>query len=234
MISAIILAGGLGTRLRQAVPDLPKPMAPLNGRPFLEYQMDYWMAQGIRQFVLSVGYKHDLIEKHFGTAYRGAKIDYSIETTPLGTGGGLLLAIDRIRSSGPWLVLNGDTFVEVSLAELEKLHGANQADITLSLFPVDNNTRYTGVEIDAAQRITRLRSAADGGPQLINGGVYLLGQAALSGLSYRKGDKVSFENDILEKALESGKRLFGHPCHGKFIDIGVPEDYARAASLLTN
>jgi D-glycero-alpha-D-manno-heptose 1-phosphate guanylyltransferase len=231
--SAIILAGGLGTRLRQAVPDLPKPMAPLDGRPFLEYQMDYWIGQGVRRFVLSVGYRHELIEKHFGASYRGAEVAYAVEAAPLGTGGGLLLAMDKMRASGPWLVLNGDTFFDVSLAELRKFHEAKQAEITLSLFPVENNTRYTGVEIDSAQRITRLKSTSDGSRQLINGGVYLLAETALSGLPYRRGDKASFESDILERALEAGKRLYGYSSNGKFIDIGVPEDYSRAAHLLS-
>jgi len=230
--SAIILAGGLGTRLRQAVPDLPKPMAPLDGRPFLEHLMDYWIGQGVRRFVLSVGYKHELIEKHFGATYRGAEVAYAVEAAPLGTGGGLLLAMEKLHAAGPWLVLNGDTFFDVSLAELRKFHEAKQAEITLSLFPVENNTRYTGVEIDGAQRITRLKSTSDGSRQLINGGVYLLAETALSGLPYRTGDKASFESDILERALEAGKRLYGYSSNGKFIDIGVPEDYSRAAHLL--
>jgi D-glycero-alpha-D-manno-heptose 1-phosphate guanylyltransferase len=234
VVTAIILAGGLGTRLRGAVPDLPKPMAPLDGRPFLEHQMDYWIGQGVRRFVLSVGYKHELIEGHFGANYHGAEVAYAVETAPLGTGGGLLLAMDKIRASGPRLVLNGDTFFDVNLAELGKFHQAKQAEITLSLFPLESNTRYTGVEIDRERRITGLKSAGDGSRQFINGGVYLLGETALSGLPYRIGDKASFENDILERALEAGKRLYGYSSRGKFIDIGVPEDYARAAGLLKN
>lgn len=232
MITAIILAGGLGTRLRQAVPDLPKPMAPLEDRPFLEYQMDYWIAQGVRRFVLSVGYKHELIEKHFGPVYGGAEIAYAVEAEPLGTGGGLLLAMDAMHAPSPWLVLNGDTFFDVELKSLVKFHESRRAEITLSLFPVENNSRYTGVEIDDTQRITKLKSVSDGGRQLINGGVYLLADTALSGLPYRPGDKASFESGILEMALEVGKRLYGYSHNGKFIDIGVPEDYARAACLL--
>ncbi len=233
MIPAIILAGGLGTRLRSTVPDVPKPMAPLNGRPFLEHQLDYWIDQGIRHFVLSVGYRHDIIEQHFGKSYRGADIDYAVESEPLGTGGGLLLAAGKIADSGPWLVLNGDTFFEVRLGNLADFHREKQADITLSLFPVDNNTRYTGVEIDDGQRITGLKSVGNGSRQLINGGVYLMEAAALSGLPFRPGDKFSLENDLLAQALVSGKRLFGHTVSGRFIDIGVPEDYVRAAGMLT-
>ena len=89
---AVILAGGLGTRLREVVSDVPKPMAPVNGRPFLEHQMDFYAAQGITHFVLSVGYLAEVITKHFGDTYRGCAIDYAVETTPLGTGGGLLLS----------------------------------------------------------------------------------------------------------------------------------------------
>lgn len=233
MTSAIILAGGLGTRLRSAVPDVPKPMAPLNGRPFLEHQLDYWIGQGVRRFVLSVGYMHETIERHFGKFYHGAKIDYAVENEPLGTGGGLLLAAGKITTAGPWLILNGDTFFEVGLADLADFHERKRADITLSLFPVDNNTRYTGVEIDDGQRITGLKSVGGDGRQLINGGVYLMDTAALAGLPFHPGDKASLENDLLAQALASGKRLYGHTVRGRFIDIGIPEDYARAARILT-
>ncbi len=231
-MEAIILAGGLGTRLRQAVPELPKPMAPLGGRPFLEYQMDYWIGQGVQRFVLSVGYRYEAIERHFGTRYRGVEIAYAVEKAPLGTGGGLLLAAGKIQGPGPWLVLNGDTFFDVTLAELTRFHDIKQAEVTLSLFEVENNSRYTAVTIDADDRITKLQSRETGARQLINGGVYLFGETTLSGLPYRAGDQVSLETGILEQALNSGKRLFGHVVRGNFIDIGIPEDYARAAQLL--
>ena len=99
MTTAIILAGGLGTRLREAVPDLPKPMAPVNGRPFLEYLIDYWIEQGVKRFVMSVGYLHQDIVRHFGYRYRGVEIDYSVEESPLGTGGALLLASSKLKSN---------------------------------------------------------------------------------------------------------------------------------------
>ena len=96
MITAVILAGGLGTRLRSVVPDLPKPMAPVNGRPFLACQMDYWLQQGIQHFVLSVGYRHQSIMDYFGSNYCGSPVEYVVEDTPLGTGGGLLLAVEKL------------------------------------------------------------------------------------------------------------------------------------------
>ena len=113
--SAIILAGGLGTRLRGVVQDLPKAMAPIKDRPFLEYQLDYWIGQGIRHFILSVGYRREVIMKHFGDKYRDVSIEYAVEETPMGTGGGLLLAVEKMKKRAPFLLLNGDTFFEVSL-----------------------------------------------------------------------------------------------------------------------
>ena len=111
MTEAIVLAGGLGSRLKAAVPDVPKPMAPINGRPFLEYLVDYWAGQGVDRFVLSVGYKREVIEEHFAVRHKGMEMDYAVENQPRGTGGGLLLALKHLRRSGTFLILNGDTFL---------------------------------------------------------------------------------------------------------------------------
>ena len=116
-MEAIILAGGLGTRLRSIVPKLPKALAPVGNRPFLAYLFDFWIAQGVDRFVLSVGYKHEIIQKEFGVSYKSAKVDSAVETAPLGTGGGLLLSWKKLRSPKPFLILNGDTFFNV-LAKL--------------------------------------------------------------------------------------------------------------------
>ena len=113
MTTAIILAGGLGTRLRGTLPDLPKPMAPVAGRPFLAHQLDHWIAQGVVRFVLSVGYRAVAISNHFGDRYRGVPIDYVVEPAPLGTGGALALAATKLRSNEPALLLNGDTYFDV-------------------------------------------------------------------------------------------------------------------------
>ena len=126
MTAAIILAGGLGTRLRSAVPDLPKPMAPIGGRPFLDHLLDYWIGQGINRFVLSVGYRHEMIIDHFGNNYKHAELDYVIEQEPMGTGGGFLLAAEKIGKNAPFLLLNGDTFA-VDLKALTKFSQVNDA-----------------------------------------------------------------------------------------------------------
>lgn len=246
--SAIILAGGLGTRLRGVLPDMPKPMAPVGGRPFLEYQLDYWMTQGISRFVLSVGFRHEVIVDHFGHHYRDAKLDYVIEQTPLGTGGGLLLAAKKMEKDAPFLLLNGDTYFAVDLKTLTEFARANDADWCLSLFRVNEEGRYMGVDLSPQGRITSLKSGAglasstsgsercaagSGHPgRLANGGVYWIHPRASTGGRFRAGDSVSLEEGILPAAQEGGARLFGIEFTGPFMDIGVPDDYQRAPALL--
>ena len=159
MISALILAGGFGTRLRSAVPDLPKPMAPISGRPFLEYLLDYWMEHGVSHFVLAVGYRHEVIIDHFGNRYGDAEIEYVIEKTPRGTGGGLLLAANKLGKAEPFLLLNGDTYFAVDLKKLIEFSLANDADWCFSLFRTNETGRYMGLDISPEGKITALKSS---------------------------------------------------------------------------
>lgn len=231
--SAIILAGGLGTRLRDVVPDVPKPMALINGRPFLEHQLDYWIDQGIRSFVLSVGYRREKIIEHFGRLYRSADIDYAIESAPLGTGGGLLLAASHLTSAAPCLVLNGDTFFEVPLADLVAFHQAQRADWTFALFRTVDTQRYMGMQVAADGAITALRaSASTSDGALANGGVYLVNSSVLERCQVKAGQAASLEGDLLTNLMDQGARFFGTEYAGRFIDIGIPADYYRASSLL--
>lgn len=232
MTSAVILAGGLGTRLRSAVPDLPKPMAPIGARPFLEHQLDYWIKQGISHFVLSVCYRHEAIVGHFGNSYKGADLEYVIEETPLGTGGGLLLAAEKVSKSEPFLLLNGDTYFAVDLKALIEFALANDADWCFSLFRTHEEGRYMGMDISPQGRITSLKSGTGRPGRLVNGGVYLVNPRALIRERFSPGDKVSLEDDIFPTAMALGQRLMGMEFPGIFIDIGVPEDYHRALALL--
>jgi D-glycero-alpha-D-manno-heptose 1-phosphate guanylyltransferase len=229
-MEAIVLAGGLGTRLRAAVPDMPKPMAPVNGRPFLERLLDYWIAQGVARFILSTGYRHEAIAAHFGAAFHGAVIQQVVEDRPLGTGGGLLLASGALAATGPFLVLNGDTFFEVALKTLRDFHAAHRADATLSLFRSRQQGRYAGIGLGKNAAIRSFGAGEKGG--LANGGVYLMERSLLEGGPWLPRSALSLEEDILPDALAGEKRLFGLECSGRFIDIGVPEDYARAADVL--
>jgi D-glycero-alpha-D-manno-heptose 1-phosphate guanylyltransferase len=227
--SAIILAGGLGTRLRDAVPDLPKPMAPVAGRPFLAHQMDHWIGQGIDHFVLSVGYRAVAISNHFGDRYRGVPIDYVVEAAPLGTGGALLLAAAKLRSAEPALLLNGDTYFDVALAALAARATSLGADWCLALFRHDDAARYMGVALSAEGRITALRVPTS---PLANGGVYWFKPEALPAARLAADQAASLEDDLLPRFLAAGQRLGGLVATGDFIDIGVPHDYQRAAAVL--
>lgn len=228
---AIILAGGLGTRLRQVVPDLPKPMAPVSGRPFLEHQMDYWIGQGLRRFVLSVGFRREQIVSHFGKRYRDCEIVYAEERSPLGTGGGLLLAVEQLSAPGPFLVLNGDTFFEVNLPALADFHRSRGADLTIALFAVKNNDRYMGVQLKDDGTVTSFKSVP-GASQFANGGVYLMDRGLFVSLPWGRGEKLSLEDDLFRHFLEAGKKIRGCVGTGRFIDIGVPDDYRRAGDIL--
>ncbi|NOV31294.1 phosphohexose mutase [Methylomonas sp. ZR1] len=230
--TAIVLAGGLGTRLRDAVPDLPKPMAPINGRPFLEFLFEYWRTQGVERFILSVGYRSDAITDYFGENYRGAMIEYVLEQTPLGTGGGVLLAARNIPARERFLLLNGDTFFAVDLEQLMCFAQRNDADCCFSLFRSNEEGRYMALEVADDGRIESLQSGKGGIGSLANGGVYCLRRSALLEEQFTPNAKWSLEDDIFPAALTAGRRLTGIEFPGTFIDIGIPDDYARAAQVL--
>jgi D-glycero-alpha-D-manno-heptose 1-phosphate guanylyltransferase len=232
MITAIVLAGGLGTRLRSVVPDLPKPMAPIKGRPFLEYQLDYWIAQGVDRFVLSLGYRHEVIVEHFGNSYQGVKLDYVVEQTPLGTGGGLVLAAEKVADDTPFLLLNGDTYFAVDLKILDTFSRTTDADWCFSLFRTDEEGRYMGMDVSPRGQINSLNSGTGQRGRLANGGVYWVRSRALLDRPFASGQKISLEDDIFPALMASGQRMFGVEFPGAFIDIGVPDDYRRAPVVL--
>lgn len=232
MTTAIILAGGLGTRLRSAVPDLPKPMAHIQGKPFLVYLMDYWIRQGVSQFILSVGYQRKVIMDYFGENYRDIPITYVIEEEPLGTGGGLLLASMNLNE--PFLVLNGDTFFEVDLTLLLQFHAEQKSDWTFSLFHTNEVGRYMGMDLAADGRIINFKSGTSQPSRLANGGVYLLNPLVLRKASFVSGSKLSLEDDMLPSLVEAGSVFYGLESTGRFIDIGIPDDYFRASDILSH
>jgi D-glycero-alpha-D-manno-heptose 1-phosphate guanylyltransferase len=217
--------------LREALPNLPKPMAPVAGRPFLEYLLDYWIGQGITRFILSVGYKQDTIRAHFADAYRGVPVAYAVESSPRGTGGGLLLACQQLSSMKTFLTMNGDTFFEVRLGSFLSLHKSCQADMTIALHPSDNSQRYLGIELDTSQRLLGFRGSATSGVPYVNGGAYLIEPRVLASYDLAKSP-ISLENDILPDLLRRKALLYGFPSDTAFLDIGVPSDFSRASSIL--
>lgn len=226
--SAIILAGGLGTRLRSVVADVPKPMAPVNGKPFLEYLLDYWYNQGIFHFVISVGYRHEIITSHFGARYKNATIEYAIEKTPLGTGGGFLLASDHLGDDSAFLLLNGDTYFPINLAALERFAQSRKADWCFSLFQTHDTNRYMAMEMTTEGKIVSLRRKGQG---LANGGVYWVNRTILKDFPNRM-EKISLEDEILEQLLIKRNNIYGTEFQESFLDIGIPQDYYRATDLL--
>ena len=230
MTTSIILAGGLGTRLRSAVPNMPKPMASIGGRPFLEKQMDYWIDQGVNRFVISVGYMKEVIMEYFNSSYRSIPLTYSIEDEPLGTGGALLLAAQGLID--PFLVLNGDTFFECDLNQLLKFHVENDSDWTFSLFSSTEVGRYMGIGMKDSGKIASLNSLPVTSRRLSNGGAYLVNPLVLKKTKFALGEKLSLEYDLLPALMSQGSKLFGLEFTGRFIDIGLPQDYLRAAEIM--
>jgi D-glycero-alpha-D-manno-heptose 1-phosphate guanylyltransferase len=231
-VQAIVLAGGLGTRLRPVVPDLPKPMAPVDGRPFLEHLLDYWIGQGVSRAVLAVGHLHAVIERHFQAQYRKIPLVYAVEESPLGTGGGLLGAVKLLAEQATTLVLNGDTFFAVPLDDLVNFHRVRHANFTLGLFASGRTQRYDEVVLDGDGRIRSLGAGLAGGSGFANGGVYLLERPAEFAGRWPGARQISLEREILPDEIARGAAVYGLRSHAGFIDIGVPEDYARAAGVL--
>lgn len=228
---AIILAGGLGSRLRSVVSDLPKPMAPVQGRPFLEHLMDYWIDQGIQHFVLSVGYFGERIEAHFGNVYRGRSVSYVHEIFPLGTGGGVRQVLIQTKWKQAYAVLiNGDTWYEVSLPQLITDAGPAALPVTIALKPVPLSDRYSGVGIDSTNRVTEFDIKTTG-QCLINGGCYLLDIKAVSSCLRDYPDRFSLERDFLVPLSKEGK-VAASVQDATFLDIGIPADYIQAPNVL--
>ena len=231
-MQAIILAGGKGTRLRAEVPDLPKPLAPVDGRPFLEHQMSYWVRQGVDRFILSVGYMAETIIKTIGNRYRSAAVDYAVEDRPLGTGGAVLFAMRRLRANEPFLVVNGDTFFDLPLSDFQRFHHDRNSNWTLGLFRTNDTNRYMGVSLDEDERLIALVAPDQRGEVWANGGVYMISPAALDPVAERFKGETSLEAEIIPTLLALKSAMYGFRHNGRFIDIGLPADYRRAADVL--
>jgi len=227
-MEAIILAGGLGTRLRQVVPDLPKPMAPIAGRPFLELMLARLSNHGFSRIVLSVGYLADLIETHFGASYGGMKLIYVKEQSPLGTGGAIRKAVERCHSDYVY-VFNGDTYLELELVDLDASWQLYRQPHIVGR-KVTNASRYGRLESKHGM-VTRFCEKGTSGPGIINVGCYVIPSNMLD--NYTPGIPFSFESDYLLHA-ENNRQFRLFVTRGEFIDIGVPKDYSRAQSYFQN
>ena len=229
-MKAVVLAGGLGTRLRERVPELPKPMAPVAGRPFLAYVLDVLIRDGFDDIVLSVGYRWEAIRAHFGASYGGAAIRYAVEAEPLGTGGAIAHAFASagIDGSEAALVLNGDTFLDLDFAALRAWYEQAPAACAMVLRQIDDTARYGSVAVTGGI-VTGFAEKGRSGPGLINAGVYVLQADVFA--SFGLSGRFALEADLLQRHC-AGLAPRAWVTDAYFIDIGVPQDFDRAQSEL--
>ena len=234
-MEAIVLAGGFGTRLSERLQGVPKPMALVAGRPFLEILLTRLQRAGCDHVVLSVGYLHQVIQDHFGASFLGMRVDYAIESAPLGTGGAIRLALNQIREESV-LVLNGDTFLQADYADMMRFHAAEGAAATIAVVHQPNIARYGGVVVEGNRIVgfeekSRFDDGQNSGPNpgLISAGAYVLAR----NLAWppNLGKRFSIERDFF--APEIGRlRPAAYMVEGFFLDIGLPEDLDRAQTDL--
>ncbi len=229
-MEAIVLAGGLGTRLREVVPDIPKPMAPVAGKPFLCYLLEWLELNEITSVVLSVGHKQEIISNVFGNRFNRMELIYSQEDSPLGTGGAIALAMTKLTGDR-FFIINGDTLFRTGLDRLEAFHREGGYELSIFLKPMKNIDRYGTVTIDKQNRIIAFHEKQQKTEGLINGGIYLANRGIES--YFPAMPVFSFEKDFLEKKLHQ-LSFGGLPDDNYFIDIGVPDDYRQAQTDLAN
>jgi NDP-sugar pyrophosphorylase family protein len=228
--TAAILAGGLGTRLRSVVADVPKALASVQNRPFITILLDQLAAAGIQRVVLLTGYGASEIGRALGDRYAGMTLSYSVEPSPRGTGGAVRYALDELQTE-TFLLLNGDSFCEVSLPALAQAHRRENADLTLTLTQVSDTGRFGRVRLAPDSRVVGFEEKAGGGPGWINAGVYFVSRALIHEVTPHC--ICSLERDLLPGWASSG-RVYGFRASGTFLDIGTPTAYASAAHFSFN
>ncbi len=227
-VKAVLLVGGVGTRLRSVVSSKPKPLASVGGSSFLELLIRHLCYQGIRRLVMCTGYLADQIESEFCDGRAGdVVIEYSKEPHPLGTAGAVKLAQRYLRDAPDFLVMNGDSFLEIDFRQLIQFHQAHGGLVSMAVSRVQNATRYGTVEVDAGSRVVGFaEKTGRDSPGLINAGVYVFNRRVFEHIP---DGPASLERDVFPHVLDHG--MYALEQHGMFIDIGTPEDYARAQQL---
>lgn len=226
-MEAIILAGGRGTRLKSVLPNMPKPMAPIAGKPFLRYLLENLYKQNIKRVIFAVGYKYEIIKNYFGDNYKGIQIIYSIENEPLGTGGCIKKALEYVLGHNVF-ILNGDTYLEIDLNKFKKRHEDLDSDLTLTVKTMINFERY-GTVISKKNRVIGFGEKVFKEKGNINCGVYIARADLFNKINVCR--RFSFEKDFMEKYADKlNFNIF--MTEGYFIDIGIPEDYMKAQSDL--
>lgn len=218
---SVILAGGLGTRLKSVSGETPKPLVSVSGKPFVYYILDSLLAQGITHIIFAVSYRSDFFMSEVGEQYKSAKISYSVEKEPLGTGGAIRQALE-FCSAQDVLVTNGDTFLDVSLEKFYQSHKLSAKNISMALAKVEDLSRYGSVNV-SENKIVGFAEKGESGEGIINGGMYLLFRPSIS----LPAGSFSFEEVILRQHY---REINPFLCDGYFIDIGIPSDYFKACN----
>ena len=227
-VTAAILAGGLGTRLRPAVDGIPKVLARVKGRPFVTYLLEQLAQADIAGAVLLTGFQADQVRQTLGDNYDGVKLSYSVEATPLGTAGALRQALPKLTTDSV-LLLNGDSYCDLDLARLLAAHRRRRADLTLTLAHVSDTERFGRVRYAASGRVTGfLEKQRDAGPGWINAGIYVLARSTVAEIPADR--MVSLEREMLPLWTKA-RRCFACRQSKRFLDIGTPADYARAPAF---
>lgn len=228
--TAVLLAGGFGTRIRELYPDLPKPMIPVAGRPFLEWVLRYWAGQGVRRFVVSLGHLAGVAEEYFAQRPDdGLEIHTVVETEPLGTGGAIRFAAEAVELSDPFFAANADSLIVADLAAARRMVAAEEMDGVVLGVPVADTSRYGSMAVDERGRLTGFREKRPGAG-VINAGVYLFRRRMLERFPGKK--PLSIETEVFPTLLESGALIGVCPVTAPFLDMGTPESLAQAEEFL--
>ena len=232
MPNAILLCGGAGLRLRSVTGNVPKAMTSVAGRPFLELLLRQLRRHGFKRVILAVGYQQEVIRLHFGEHAFGLNLVYSAETSPLGTGGAVRKAADLLESKTT-LVMNGDSYTDADLRGLSGNHHATKADISLIVVPVEDREDCGYVRLGQNSRVTQFKEKhSPSRSQYANAGIYMMPSCLLHDI--RAGLQVSLEEEVLPQWLAEGKDIMAFIYLGRCVDIGTPERYRIAQSILAN
>lgn len=232
-MEAIILAGGLGKRLRSVVSDRPKPLADIAGKPFLDYLLGYWIKQGVQRFVLSVGYRSEMLSDRYGDSFQGIPLVYANESKPLGTGGGLINAAQQLdlQKKEPIVLLNGDTFFALDFNQMYAFYNRLDADVMVACRVMNDPDRYGVVDLSG----NNIKALSGGGQHKgvvpVNAGVYLIRRSLLQALGMPEA-LVSLEADMIPQWIRQNIQVIAYQQEAYFIDIGIPADYAQAQTTL--
>lgn len=225
-----MLCGGKGTRLASVVSDVPKPLAPIGGRPFLDYLLSYLGSSGVvSRVILATGHLADKVEAHYGTSLRNLPVTYSPEVEPLGTGGAVFQAMRRFRIVTPFLILNGDSFVDADVVALIRLLDSRRTGMALTLYQVDDAARFGTVAWDGDRVTGFFEKTGRAEPGLINAGIYAAHPDTFADWAQLDGF-ISLEQMVLPELVKHGS-VSAIQSGTRFIDIGLPETYAAAASF---